>query len=106
IPLLLASTAYAQEVSVHGVVKDAATGKPVPGASVYREETDEVAITDDNGEFVFPPGASGHWHLAVVDPSYQRADVTTDGAATITLTPVSLRGDEVVVEADKEHASA
>ncbi len=104
------SAAHAQEgdVVVHGVVKDATTGKPVPGASVYREETDDVAVTDDNGVFTFPPAPPGHWHLAVVDPSYQRADAKTDGTAdvAITLEPVSLRGEEIVVEGEQEHTAA
>ncbi len=104
-----ASPAAADDVVViHGKVTDAQTGKPVAGASVYRQDTDEVAITDDNGEFAFPPGLGGLAHLAIVDPSYQRADAKTDGttAVDIVLAPVSLRGDEVVVEADKEHTAA
>src|SRR5262245_5758794 len=93
---------------VRGTVRDAATGKPVPGASVYRQETDEVAVTDDAGQFVFPPGGPRTSHLAVVDPSYQRADVHTDGKTSvdIVLTPVSLRGDEVVVETERERTTA
>ncbi|HEX7703989.1 MAG TPA: TonB-dependent receptor, partial [Kofleriaceae bacterium] len=105
-----ASLVYAQEggVIVHGIVKDSATGKPVPGASVYREEMDDVAVTDEAGEFSFPPVPPGRWHLAVVDPSYQRANASSDGASEvdITLVPVSLRGTEIVVETEQEHTSA
>src|SRR5438132_933283 len=105
----LAAPAHAQEsAAIRGTVHDAATGKPVPGASVYLQETDEVAITDDRGQFEFPPGFTGSAHLAVVDPSYQRADARGDGSRSIdiALAPVSLRGDEIVVEAEHEHASA
>jgi outer membrane receptor protein involved in Fe transport len=108
--LATATSARAQEgdVTVHGTVIDAATHKPVPGASVYREETDEVAVTDDQGEFSFPTGAAGHWHLAIVDPAYAKVELATDGseAVAITLTSFSVQGDEIVVEADADHASA
>lgn len=104
-----ASGAHAQEgnVVIHGVVKDASTGKPVVGASVYDQETDEVAITDDNGEFTFAAGThSGH--LAVVDPSYQRFDIAGNDQATveIKLVPLMLRGEEIVVEAERERDTA
>jgi outer membrane receptor protein involved in Fe transport len=104
---LLAANASAQEPSaVHGSVHDATTDKPIAGVSVYAQETDEVALTDDRGEFVLvTPGAV---HLVVVDPSYQRAEARADASAAIAvrLQPVSLRGDEVVVEAEREHAAA
>jgi outer membrane receptor protein involved in Fe transport len=95
-------------VVVHGVVKDAATGKPVVGASVYDQETDEVAITDEHGEFTLPPGPSGQRHLAIVDPSYQRGDAITDGAAevSVALAPLSVTGQEIVVDVEKEHTAA
>ena len=105
-----ASGAYAQEgnVVVHGVVKDAATGKPVVGASVYDQETDELAITDEHGAFAFAPGPAGTRHLAIVDPSYQRADAASDGQTeiAISLAPLSVTGSEVVVDVEKEHTAA
>ena len=103
-----AAPAFAQETpGIHGHVVDAQTGKPVAGVSVYLQETDDVALTDDAGNFTFPSGPhSGH--LAVVDPSYQRLDVAGNDQTSveIKLTPLMLRGEEIVVEAERERASA
>src|SRR5262249_2359549 len=90
--IALADDPPAEGAVIHGTVRDAATGKPVPGASVYRQETDEVAITDEDGRFTFAPGGPATSHLAVVDPSYQRADIHTDAksAADIVLVPLTL----------------
>jgi hypothetical protein len=104
-----AAIAFAQErPPIHGTVHDTTTGKPVPGVSVYNEATGEVAITDDDGRFEFLPGVDGPAKLVVVDPSYQRATARYDGehALAIELTPVTLRGEEVVVEVERERAAA
>ena len=110
IPLAIASTASAQpgDVVVHGSVTDSVTGAPVIGASVYNQETDDVAITDEHGAFRFQPSSPGHWHFAIVVPGYQRADTIGDGESdlAIALVPVSVDGSEVVVDVDKEHTSA
>ena len=109
--LLLASPALADtpgEVTVHGKVHDQVTGKGVAGVSVYRQETDETAITDDDGNFTFTPGPGGRSHLTIVDPSYARADVVADGGKSldVALAPVSLQGEEIVVEAEAPHVAA
>jgi outer membrane receptor protein involved in Fe transport len=108
--LVGAATARAEDASivVHGVVSDASTGKPVVGASVYREETDEVAITDDTGAFQFPPGPPGPRHLAVIDPSFQRAEASTDGATAvdIALAPLTAQSEVIVIEAERDHTAA
>ena len=107
--LLSAATAAAQErPPIHGTIHDTSTGKPVPGVSVYNEATGEVAITDDDGRFEFAPGADGPAKLVVVDPSYQRTTARYDGehGADIEITPLSLRGEEVVVEVERERAAA
>jgi len=112
IAALLAASAVARaqegDVVVSGVVKDSATGKPLAGVSVYREETDEVAVTDERGAFSFPPGPAGRWHLAVIDPSYQKAELPSDGSAALDfeLVPLSVQGEEIVVETTRDHDSA
>src|SRR5262249_44191735 len=99
--LVATATAHAEDASVvvHGVVTDASTGKPVVGASVYREDTDEVAITDATGAFHFPPGPPGPRHLAVIDPSFQRAEATTDGTTEvdIALAPLTAQSEVIVI---------
>ena len=48
--LLLAGTAFAQDITVKGVVKDA-TGLPLPGAAVFVPGTTIGTITDEAGQF-------------------------------------------------------
>ena len=104
-----ASSAYAQEAKpVHGTITDSSTGSPIPGVSVYNEETGEVAITDDAGYFEFLPGSEGPAKLVVVDASYQRVSIRTDGKAPVqlALVPELFRGEEIIVEAEREKATA
>ncbi len=101
------ATVHAQEAAaVRGKIRDATSGKPVPGASVYNTETGESAITDDDGNFELP-GSNGPTRLVVIDPSYKKTLARFDGATAlaISLEPVSLRGEEIVVEAERERAS-
>lgn len=100
--------AFAQEApAIRGTVSDATTGKPVPGATVFNKETGESAIAGDDGSFELP-GTGTPVTLVVIDPSYQRADLRADGktATAIRLEPVSLRGEEIVIEAERERAAA
>jgi hypothetical protein len=103
-----AITAHAQEApAIRGTVTDATTRKPVPGATVFNKDTGESAITADDGSFELL-GTGAPVTLIVIDPSYRRADVASDGvtAAAIALEPVSLRGEEIVIEAERERAAA
>ncbi|HEU0036030.1 MAG TPA: TonB-dependent receptor [Kofleriaceae bacterium] len=101
---------HAQEAAtIRGKVIDSTTGKPVPGASVFDKSTGESAITDDDGSFEFAPGAAtGPTNLVVVDPSYKRAEARFDGShdVAIELEPISVRGEEIVVEAERERATS
>src|SRR5579859_588033 len=86
------STAAA-ETAIHGTVTDSVTGKGIGGVTVYRQETDETAVTDDGGHFTFAPGGTPTSHLTIVDPSYARtdlvvADTRASHAIDIKLTPV------------------
>ncbi len=100
------ASAYAQEAAaIHGTVVDATSGKPIPGASVFNKDTGESAITNDDGSFELP-GIGGPANLVVIDPSYKRSDLTYDGTGVVSikLEPVTVRGEEIVVEAERERA--
>jgi outer membrane receptor for ferrienterochelin and colicin len=91
-----------------GTIIDAKSGRPVAGVTVYVVETGGSAISDPSGAFALDALADGSWHLAVVDPSYQRADIAIvirngqpDDAIEIALRPLELVGEEVVVEGDR-----
>ncbi len=106
---LSAPTAYAQEFPpIHGKVRDATSGKPVAGASVFNKDTGEQAITDDEGNFELVTGGEAPANIVIIDPSYKRTDAKYDGKnpLSITLEPVSLRGEEIIVEVEREHTTA
>jgi TonB-linked SusC/RagA family outer membrane protein len=56
--MLMAVTAFAQNLTVRGVVKDA-TGAPVIGAGVFVTGTTNGAVSDENGAFVLNNVPSG-----------------------------------------------
>lgn len=106
--IAIVSPAFAQEAArARGKVVDATTGKPVPGATVFDKGTGESAIANDDGEFEFL-ASEGPANLVVIDPSYKKTEARYDGksAVTISLEPVSVRGEEIVVEAERERATA
>lgn len=106
--IAIVSPAFAQEAArARGKVVDATTGKPVPGATVFDKGTGESAIANDDGEFEFL-ASEGPASLVVIDPSYKKTEARYDGksAVTISLEPVSVRGEEIVVEAERERATA
>ena len=108
VSIAIVSPAFAQEAAqARGKIVDAATGKPVPGATVFNKDTGESAIANDDGEFEFV-ASEGPANLVVIDPSYKKTEARYDGksAVTISLEPVSVRGEEIVVEAERERATA
>src|SRR6185295_20278674 len=107
--MAIATLARAQEAqTIRGTLRDATTGKPIPGASVFDKETGEAAITADDGSFELFQGGDHSTTLVVIDPSYKRTETRYDGvhAVAISLEPVSVRGDEVVVEVERERTTA
>ena len=101
--LSASSIAYADEGAIHGQVKDATTGKPVAGASVFNKDTGEQAITDDDGRFSLVTDGST---IVVIDPSYKRTEARFTGSdVAIEVEPVSVVGEEIVVEVERERES-
>ncbi len=95
---------------VRGTIRDQATGRPVPGVSVYLAETGAVAITDEAGAFELA-GPDGPWQVVAVDPSYRKVAVLVPAGRdllplALTMTPLNLRGEEVLVEVERQRQSA
>jgi outer membrane receptor protein involved in Fe transport len=103
--------AYAQErPPIRGTVKDATTGKPVAAATVFNQDTGDATVTDDAGNFELPTRTDGPGRLLVIDPSYQSTEVRVPAngtaAVAIILDPISLGGEEIIIEAEHDRATA
>jgi hypothetical protein len=85
--------------ALRGVVLDAHTGAPVAGATVYLPAAGQEVLTDEGGRFSVAVAGAGEQELAVVDPAYQRLLLRARPGQelTVTLVPLTLVADEVVV---------
>ena len=79
--LLLATTLFAQNVSVSGVVTDASNGESIPGASVILRGTTTGTVTDINGGFTLT--APSNATLIISSIGYKTAEVPVNGRSTI-----------------------
>lgn len=107
--VLDSAVAFAQErPPIRGTVKDSTTGKPVAAATVMNEDTGDATVTDDDGNFELPARVDGPGRLLVIDPSYQNAEVHFAGGAAvaITLDPLATAGEQIVIEGERDRASA
>src|SRR5688572_29223676 len=98
--------------ALEGVVRDQKSGAPLPGVSVYVIETGDVAITDENGRFLFPDLPAGTFKVAVIDPAYEKSEInvtTEEGAQTsveIALSSNLVQSEEVVVDVARSRPAA
>jgi len=96
---------------ISGVVKEEATGNPLPGANVYLKGTSFGASTNYDGEYFFrvPPGS---YKLVVNYIGYRPEELSVQVIANKTsehnfkLTPATVEGQEVVVTAIREGQAA
>ncbi|WP_316768733.1 TonB-dependent receptor [Pedobacter frigiditerrae] len=78
--LLLLNTAYAQNITVKGVVKDE-TGLPVPSASIMIKGTTNGTQTDGNGNYSISAPSSGT--LVFTYLGYATQEIAINGKTTI-----------------------
>ena len=76
-------SANAQQLSVSGVVKDAANGEPIIGANILEKGTNNGTITNFDGEFTIsvPSNAT----LVIKYVGYQAAEIPVAGKRNIVI---------------------
>lgn len=93
---LFTASLYAQNLKVHGVVKDE-TGAPVIGASVVQKGTTNATVTDLNGDFWMTVPADGILSISYLGYSTKNVPVNGKQNLDISLTQDSKQLNEVVV---------
>ena len=95
LPLLMAITAYAQNITVHGTVLSQTDDEPLIGASVMCEQTKTGAATDIDGNFEIsvPQGAT----LTISYVGYNTEKAQALDNMTVRLAENSAVLDEIVV---------
>ncbi len=101
----LMTSPYAGNIS--GVVTDAITGEPLPGANIIVEGTSKGAATDDQGKYQIPRVPDGTYTLIASYIGYQesRKEVTIANENIVVdfeLSFATVEGEEVVVTAQAE----
>ncbi len=79
--VLITSAAFAQNITVTGVVTDAATGEPVPFASVHEKGTMNGTNTDVDGVYSITVSPSGTIVFSSI--GYDQVEMAVGGAAQI-----------------------
>ena len=97
--MMVASVAFAQELTVTGTVTDASTGEPVPFASVHLEGTMIGTNTDADGDYSIKVPSNGV--LVFSSIGYETSSVAVDGKVVINvnLSPDSQALEETIVVA-------
>ena len=88
--LLTMATAFAQNITVSGSIKDAVTDEPLPGASVVLKGTRTGAVSDLEGNYSIkvPSGST----LVFSSIGYQSEEVVVNGSGNRVI-PVALQPD-------------
>ncbi|WP_304063862.1 SusC/RagA family TonB-linked outer membrane protein [Pedobacter glucosidilyticus] len=95
IPLMVAS-AYAQTISVSGVIKDEG-GLPLPGVAVTIKGTTSGTMTNENGQFKLNAPGNGVLQLKYLGFLSQEVAVNNRTSINVTLKEDISRLDEVIV---------
>lgn len=101
---LLAAPSFGRPaVRFSGTVVDAASGEPIPGATVRLLGANTFAVTDSEGHFAFDPLPAGLLGLQVRHVGYQvhmveLPELENDTRLTVRLNPVALQLDPVILE--------
>lgn len=96
--LVSAWPAYAQELSITGVVKDAKTGETVPGATVLEKNTSNGTVTDFDGNFKLSV-SGGDAVLVISFVGYESVELTVGNQSNfdVQLNEESTQLTEIVV---------
>ena len=91
--VMMTSVAFAQNITVTGIVKDSSTGEFVPFASISVKGTMTGASTDADGQYSMTVPADGV--LVFTSLGYHSAEIFVDGKTVI---DVELDPDKEVLE--------
>lgn len=88
-------------VSLSGIVTNALSGQPIPGASVYLPDAKRGSITDANGEYLIHNLAKGYYLIEVSSVGYashtDRINLTNDTRLHFSLEPSILESEPIIV---------
>jgi TonB-linked SusC/RagA family outer membrane protein len=95
--LFIVSTAFAQDVAIHGKVTDAATGEALIGVSVLVKGTQNGTQTDVNGAFTLRAPANSTLVISYIGYTSQQVTATSESMVTVSLAPSTNELQQVVV---------
>ncbi len=96
--LLAGSMAYGQNREVSGVVNDASTGTPIPGANITVKGTGIGTASDANGKFVLSvPANATNLIVSFIGFVTQEVSIAQLSAVTINLEPSTNELEEIVI---------
>ncbi|MDN5553611.1 SusC/RagA family TonB-linked outer membrane protein [Prevotella sp.] len=94
--VLLSLSLFAQNIKVHGVVKDE-SGEPIIGATVIQKGTTNATVTDLNGNFIFMVPSTGTLSISYLGYTTKNIPVQGRQVLDIKLSQSSKQLNEVVV---------
>ena len=100
IPLLASSLCLSQNFTVTGVVRDSATGEPLPAANIRIDGTTRGTITNADGVFRLSLPPAPYTLIASFigyRPDTLRVNLTRDVSVSAILAPIAIRLPEIVV---------
>lgn len=86
-----ANTGVPEKLAAQGLVKDATTGAPIPGATVKVPDTSFRSITNAEGRYRLPPLPPGRYDVIVEAPGYDASLVRINLKTGARLPPIALR---------------
>ena len=94
--ILLSLSLFAQNIKVHGVVKDE-SGEPIIGATVIQKGTTNATVTDLDGNFIFMVPSTGTLSISYLGYTTKNVPVQGRQVLDIELSQSSKQLNEVVV---------
>jgi TonB-dependent starch-binding outer membrane protein SusC len=95
--LTLGASVYAQQGLIKGVITDATTQEPLPGASVQLKGTTQGAVSDVNGKFSLSAKAGDVLIVSFVGYLSQEVTVTDQTTLNVALAPDIKNLEEIVI---------
>jgi TonB-linked SusC/RagA family outer membrane protein len=96
--LFIVVGARAQQITVHGTVKDAQTGDPLPGVNILVVGTSTGTATDPNGAYeLTPPSGSDTLRFSFIGYKTQNVPIDERTTINISLSPTILSGNQMIV---------